>query len=87
MPERGKRRCRIGVVISDKSDKTRQVSIERTYRHPLYGRVLRSKTKVAVHDGKNISRVGDRVKIMESRPLSRTKRWVLVGLVNKISEI
>jgi len=87
MPERGKRRCRIGVVISDKSDKTRQVSIERTYRHPLYGRVLRSKTKVAVHDGKNISRVGDRVKIMESRPLSRTKRWVLIGLVNKISEI
>jgi small subunit ribosomal protein S17 len=87
MPERGKRKSRIGVVVSDKTDKTRQVSVERTYRHSLYDRVLRSKSKFAVHDEKNISHVGDTVKIMESRPLSKTKRWVLVEVVNKASEI
>ncbi|MDR3256475.1 MAG: 30S ribosomal protein S17 [Endomicrobium sp.] len=87
MSERGKRKCRTGVVVSARSDKTRQVSIERTYRHSLYGRVLRSKRKFAVHDEKNISHVGDAVKIMESRPLSKTKRWVLVEVVNKMSEI
>jgi small subunit ribosomal protein S17 len=87
MSERGKRKCRTGIVVSDKSDKTRLVSIERTYRHSLYDRVLRSKSKFAVHDEKNISHIGDTVKIMESRPLSKTKRWVLVEIVNKTSEI
>lgn len=87
MSERGKRKLRTGVVVSDKSNKTRQVAIERTYRHSLYERVLRSKDKFIVHDEKNISHVGDTVKIMESRPLSKTKRWVLVEVVNKISEI
>ncbi|MDR3274900.1 MAG: 30S ribosomal protein S17 [Endomicrobium sp.] len=87
MSERGKRKCRIGVVISDKSEKTRYVSVERTYRHSLYDRVLRSKDKFAVHDEKNISHLGDKVKIMESRPLSKTKKWVLVEIVNKISEV
>ncbi|MDR3253914.1 MAG: 30S ribosomal protein S17 [Endomicrobium sp.] len=87
MSERGKRKYRIGVVVSDKSDKTRYVSVERTYRHSLYDRVLRSKNKFAVHDEKNISHLGDKVKIMESRPLSKTKKWVLVEVVNKISEI
>jgi small subunit ribosomal protein S17 len=83
MSERGKRKLRIGVVVSDKSNKTRQVSIERTYRHSLYERVLRSKDKFIAHDEKNISHVGDTVKIMESRPLSKTKRWVLVEVVSK----
>jgi small subunit ribosomal protein S17 len=87
MSERGKRKLRTGVVVSDKSNKTRRVSIERTYRHPLYERVLRSKNKFIVHDEKNISHVGDTVKIMESRPLSKTKRWVLIEVVNKTSEI
>jgi len=87
MLKRGKRRCRTGVVIGDKSDKTRQVSVERTYCHPLYGRVLHSRTKVAVHDEKNISCIGDKVTIMESRPLSRTKRWVLVKVVSKVSSV
>jgi small subunit ribosomal protein S17 len=87
MSERGKRKLRTGVVIGDKSNKTRQVSIERTYRHSLYERVLRSKDKFIVHDEKNISHVGDTVEIMESRPLSKTKRWILVGVVSKTSKI
>jgi small subunit ribosomal protein S17 len=87
MSERGKRKLRMGVVVSYKSNKTRQVSIERTYRHSLYERVLRSKDRFIVHDEKNISHVGDTVKIMESRPLSKTKRWVLVEVVSKTSEI
>jgi small subunit ribosomal protein S17 len=87
MSERGKRKFRTGVVVSDKSNKTRQVSVERTYRHSLYERVLRSKRKFIVHDEKNISHIGDTVRIMESRPLSKTKRWVLVEVVNKISKI
>jgi small subunit ribosomal protein S17 len=85
MLERAKRKCRTGVVVSDRSDKTRLISIERTYRHSLYGRVLRSKNKFVVHDEKNVSQVGDKVKIMESRPLSKTKRWVLVEVLSKTS--
>ncbi|MDR0977615.1 MAG: 30S ribosomal protein S17 [Endomicrobium sp.] len=87
MSERGKRKCRVGMVVSDKSDKTRLVSIERTYRHSLYGRVMRSKRKFAVHDGKNESHVGDKVEIMESRPMSKTKRWVLIKIIDKASEV
>ncbi|MDR1721148.1 MAG: 30S ribosomal protein S17 [Endomicrobium sp.] len=83
MPERGRRKCRTGVVVSDKNNKTRQVSVERTYRHSLYGRVIRSKRKIAVHDEENISHVGDKVKIMESRPFSKTKKWVLVEILNQ----
>ncbi|MCA6085708.1 30S ribosomal protein S17 [Candidatus Endomicrobiellum agilis] len=87
MSERGKRKFRTGVVVSDKNSKTRRVSVERTYRHSLYDRVLRSKSKFVVHDEKNISHTGDKVRIMESRPLSKTKRWVLVEVINKISAI
>jgi small subunit ribosomal protein S17 len=83
MAERGKRKFRTGIVVSDKANKTRQVSIERTYRHSLYDRVLKTKSKFAVHDEKNESKLGDKVKIMESRPLSKTKRWVLVEVVAK----
>ncbi|MDR2192541.1 MAG: 30S ribosomal protein S17 [Endomicrobium sp.] len=83
MAERGKRKFRTGIVVSDKSNKTRQVSIERTYRHSLYDRVLKTKSKFAVHDEKNESKLGDKVKIMESRPLSKTKRWVLVEIIAK----
>ncbi|MDR3071206.1 MAG: 30S ribosomal protein S17 [Endomicrobium sp.] len=86
MLERGKRKCFIGIVVSDKNDKTRLVSVERTYRHSFYDRVLRSKSKFSVHDEKNISHLGDSVKIMESKPLSKTKRWVLVEVVGKMLE-
>ncbi|MDR2860418.1 MAG: 30S ribosomal protein S17 [Elusimicrobiota bacterium] len=84
MIERKKRKFRVGVVVSDKCDKTRQVSVDRIYRHKLYDRVIRSKRKFAVHDENNLSKIGDKVKIMESRPISKTKKWVLVGLVDKI---
>ncbi|GMO67408.1 MAG: 30S ribosomal protein S17 [Endomicrobiia bacterium] len=84
--ERKKRKHRIGVVVNDKSEKTRQISIERTYRHSLYGRVIRSKSKIVVHDEKNVSRVGDTVEIMESRPLSKTKRWVLIKVLDRSVE-
>ena len=83
MAERGKRKYRTGVVVSDKSSKTRLVSVERTYRHSLYDRVIRSKSKFAVHDEQNASKLGDTVKIMECRPLSKTKRWVMVEVINK----
>jgi small subunit ribosomal protein S17 len=85
--ERGKRKCRAGIIVSDKSSKTRLVSIERTYRHSLYGRVLRSKNKFAVHDEQNASHLGDKVEIMESRPMSKTKRWILIKVLNKVAEI
>lgn len=86
MAERGKRKYRTGVVVSDKSSKTRLVSVERTYRHSLYDRVIRSKSKFAVHDEENASKIGDTVKIMESRPLSKTKRWIMVEIISKAQE-
>jgi small subunit ribosomal protein S17 len=84
MIERGKRKFRTGVVVSDKCDKTRQVSVDRIYRHSLYERVIHTKRKFAVHDEKNISKMGDKVKIMESRPISKTKKWVLVEVIEKV---
>ncbi|MDR1928713.1 MAG: 30S ribosomal protein S17 [Endomicrobium sp.] len=81
MIERRKRKYRVGVVVGDKCDKTRIVSVERTHRHPLYGRISRIKSKVVVHDEKNISHVGNMVKILESRPLSKTKRWILIKIL------
>ncbi|MDR2426069.1 MAG: 30S ribosomal protein S17 [Endomicrobium sp.] len=83
MAERGKRKYRTGIVISDKSSKTRLVSVEISYRHALYDRVIRSKRKFSVHDEKNESHIGDTVKIMECRPLSKTKRWIMVEIINK----
>jgi len=83
MVERGKRKILKGTVISDKAQKTRVVAVERTIKHPLYGRVTRVKSNFSVHDEKNESKMGDLVCIMESRPLSKTKRWVLTEIVNK----
>ncbi|MCL2334517.1 MAG: 30S ribosomal protein S17 [Endomicrobia bacterium] len=83
MAEQGKRKYRTGVVVSDKSSKTRLVSVERSYRHSLYDRVIRTKRKFAVHDEQNASKLGDTVKIMECRPLSKTKRWLMVEVIAK----
>ena len=80
MKKRGKRKERVGKVISDKMDKTRVVLIERTTMHPLYKKVIKKYTKVKVHDEKNKSKVGDRVKIVETRPLSKEKNWRLVEI-------
>ena len=77
----GKRRTKVGRVISDKMDKTVVVSVERLRRHPVYKRVVRLSSKFKAHDEENNARVGDTVRIEESRPLSREKRWRVVEVV------
>ncbi len=82
----GKRKTKVGRVVSDKMDKTIVVSVERLARHRLYKRVIRLTTKFAAHDEANEARVGDTVLIEESRPLSATKRWRLVEVVQRAGE-
>jgi small subunit ribosomal protein S17 len=77
----GKRRTKVGRVVSDKMDKTVVVSVERLRRHPIYKRVVRLSSKFKAHDDENSARVGDTVRIEESRPLSREKRWTVVEVV------
>lgn len=79
----GKRRTKVGRVVSDKMDKTVVVSVERLRRHPVYKRVVRLSTKFQAHDQENTARVGDTVRIEESRPLSRSKRWRVVEVVTR----
>ncbi|NOX97847.1 MAG: 30S ribosomal protein S17 [Nitrospirae bacterium] len=83
MKERGQRKIRSGKVVSDKMDKTIVVTVERLVKHPLYKRVIRRTAKFKADDGKNVAKVGDKVKIMETSPLSKTKRWRLVEIVEK----
>ena len=80
---RNKRKVREGYVVSDKMDKTVVVALEDRKKHPLYGKVMRSTTKVKAHDEANTAGVGDRVLLMETRPLSATKRWRLVQIMEK----
>jgi len=80
---RNNRKVREGLVVSDKMDKTIVVSLEDRKKHPRYSKVLRSTTKVKVHDEENAAGVGDRVLLMETRPLSATKRWRLVEILEK----
>ena len=80
---RNERKVRRGYVTSDKMDKTVVVEIEDRVKHALYGKVLRKSKKVKVHDENNESGIGDRIRIMETRPLSRDKRWRLVNIVEK----
>lgn len=77
----GKRRSKVGRVVSDKMDKTVVVSVERLRRHPIYKRVVRLSSKFKAHDAENTAHVGDTVRIEESRPLSREKRWTVVEIV------
>ena len=77
----GKRRSKTGRVVSDKMDKTVVVSVERLRRHPIYKRVVRLSSKFKAHDQDNSAKVGDTVRIEESRPLSREKRWTVVEIV------
>ena len=83
MEERGYRKTRIGVVVSDKMDKTAVVAIKTKVRHPLYGKMVNRTRKFNVHDEENQCGVGDTVKIMETRPISKDKRWRLVEIVEK----
>jgi small subunit ribosomal protein S17 len=80
---RNNRKVREGLVVSDKMDKTVVVALEDRKKHPRYSKVLRSTTKVKVHDEANTAGVGDRVQIMETRPLSASKRWRLVEILEK----
>jgi small subunit ribosomal protein S17 len=82
--ERNLRKTKLGVVSSNKMDKTITVSVERKVKHPLYGKFVKKSTKFHAHDEKNECSIGDTVKIMESRPLSKTKRWRLVEGVEKV---
>jgi small subunit ribosomal protein S17 len=75
MSERGKRKTQVGVVVSDKMDKTVVVKVERIVKHPLYNKFIKLSAKYKAHDDDNSCKVGDRVMIVESRPLSKDKRW------------
>jgi small subunit ribosomal protein S17 len=80
---RGRRKTRIGYVVSDKMQKTIVVELEDRVRHPLYGKIIRTTKKVKAHDENGIAGIGDRVSLMETRPLSATKRWRLVNILEK----
>jgi small subunit ribosomal protein S17 len=80
---RNRRKVREGFVVSDKMDKTVVVLVEDRVKHPLYGKVLRRTSKLKVHDENNACGIGDRVSIMETRPLSATKRWRVVEILEK----
>jgi small subunit ribosomal protein S17 len=84
MLERNLRKTRIGVVSSNKMDKTVTVAVERKVKHPMYGKFLKKTTRFHAHDEKNECSIGDLVKIMETRPLSKTKRWRLVEVIEKV---
>ena len=81
--ERGRRKVREGLVVSDKMDKTVVVAVEDRVKHPLYGKVLRHTSKLKAHDEQNSCGIGDRVLLMETRPLSATKRWRVVEILEK----
>ena len=84
MAERNFRKTRIGVVTSNKMAKTITVEVERKVKHPIYGKFVKKTTKFHAHDDKNECSIGDLVKIMETRPLSKTKKWRLVEVVEKV---
>ena len=80
---RGMRKTRVGVVVSDKMDKTITVAVKYRVRHPLYGKIINRTTKLKAHDENNECGIGDTVRLMETRPLSRDKRWRLVEIIEK----
>mgnify|MGYP000882288672 FL=1 len=81
--ERKSRKVRVGQVVSDKMDKTIVVAVEDRVKHPLYGKILNRTGKLTAHDENNECRIGDKVRVMETRPLSKNKRWRLVEIVEK----
>ena len=81
--ERGRRKVRTGVVVSDKMDKTVLIRIDRQVRHALYGKTVKRSTKLAAHDEANDAHVGDTVRVVETRPLSKSKRWRVVEIVER----
>ncbi len=83
MVERALRKTRVGKVVSNKMDKTIVVAIETSVRHPLYGKIVKRTYKLKAHDEENVCQIGDKVEVMETRPLSKEKRWRLVEIVEK----
>ena len=83
MQERNLRKTRVGKVVSDKTDKTIVVAIEDNVKHPLYKKIVKRTVRFKAHDENNECRIGDRVEIMETRPLSKDKRWRLVSIIEK----
>jgi small subunit ribosomal protein S17 len=81
--KRGTRKTRVGTVVSDKMQKTVVVAIERRYPHPLYGKMVTRTKRLKVHDEENSAKTGDRVRIMETRPLSKDKRWRVVEIIER----
>ena len=81
--ERNLRKTRVGVVVSDKMDKTIVVAIKDNVQHPLYKKIIKKTVKLKAHDEQNECGIGDRVKVMETRPLSKDKRWRLVSILEK----
>ena len=84
METRNRRKVKIGTVVSNKMDKTIVVAIEYTVKHPLYGKIVKKTYKLKAHDEENVCSIGDKVKVMETRPLSKDKRWRLVEIVEKV---
>lgn len=83
MQQRNLRKQRVGTVVSNKMQKSITVLIERSLKHPLYGKFMKRSKKLVAHDEKNECGIGDRVRVMETRPLSKTKRWRLVEIIEK----
>ncbi|MBQ5317278.1 MAG: 30S ribosomal protein S17 [Oscillospiraceae bacterium] len=83
MAERNLRKTRVGMVVSDKMDKTIVVAIQDNVKHPLYKKIIKRTIKLKAHDENNECRIGDRVELMETRPLSKDKRWRLVRIIEK----
>jgi len=83
MEKRNLRKERVGLVVSNKMDKSIVVQIERKYRHPIYGKFVRKTKKFVAHDEKNDCNIGDTVRIMETRPLSKRKNWRLVEIIER----
>ena len=81
--ERNLRKTRVGIVVSDKMDKTIVVAIQDNVKHPIYGKIIKRTLKVHAHDEQNTCGIGDKVEIMETRPLSKTKRWRVVEIIEK----
>ena len=87
MAERKQRKTRIGNIVSDKMDKTVVVAVETSVRHPLYGRIVRRTKKYKAHDEQNTCRIGDKVRIMETRPLSKEKRWRVSEILSRAVQL
>ena len=83
MTERNLRKTRVGIVVSDKMDKTIVVAVVDNVKHPIYGKIIKRTLKLHAHDEENTCNIGDKVEVMETRPLSKTKRWRLVEIIER----